>query len=605
MRDANGNLIIANRLVAFRVVDGKHDGENLAKIAFGILKEAGILHQSGMWTLDSASNNGTFMFHLGRLIAAEPGIVVEFDAEGNRIRCFPHVINIATQTILAELKENPRDPVIASESPMSHAKLVAYADALESDPVGGGRRVVAACRASGQRRSDLKIVIRQGNATKHWPVEGGVLRTVQLLRDCETRWSSTYNMSDRVIELYPAVQCFLRHPQQLSLAHLLFTEDQFQVLNDIQLVLSAPHLAQELLSAEKTPTLSMALPAFELLLKSWLQMQQTLPELAHYIGVGIAKIQEYVNKGRKSRVYALAMIINPTMKMHWIEENWPVSDALNAEEWMIEVMTAFATARRHENAKVAARRVPGSQSIHRPSPTSQATAAQASGFTRLANLTNVSRRIVSLPRISSDCPTLNSSPAQLSLVPSPLPSPQFVQPSPPIPPILSPAEEAELERQALEDDRRAAIREFSAYKNEPLVSSNSSQPLNLVRYWDVNSEAKPLLFKVACDVLPVQASSVPCERVFSSSAETDTKRRNRLQATLFEALQLMKYSYKQDRLSFTDDVLAKEEDYTIEGTLTEAAIRELMQTGKTEELADLLRNMTAPDEHAEVSTDTR
>ncbi|KAF7372508.1 Dimer-Tnp-hAT domain-containing protein [Mycena venus] len=334
MRDANGNLIIANRLVAFRVVDGKHDGENLAKIAIGILKEAGILHQSGMWTLDSASNNGTFMFHLGRLIAAEPRIVVEFDAE------------------------------------------------------------------------------------------------------------------------------------------------------------------------EKTPTLSMALPAFELLLKSWLQMQQTLPELAHYIGVGIAKIQEYVNKGRKSRIYALAMIINPTMKMHWIEENWPVSDALNAEEWMIEV---------------------------------------------------------------------------------------FVQPSPPIPPILSPAEEAELERQALEDDRRAAIREFSAYKSEPLVSSNSSQPLNLVRYWDVNSEAKPLLFKVACDVLPVQASS----------------RRNRLQATLFEALQLMKYSYKQDRLSFTDDVLAKEEDYTIEGTLTEAAIRELMQTGKTEELGDLLRNMTAPDEHAEVSTDTR
>jgi len=51
----------------------------------------------------------------------------------------------------------------------------------------------------------------------------------------------------------------------------------------------------------------MALPAFEMLIVSWLSLQETIPELAHYIGVGIAKIQEYVKKGRQSRIYALAM----------------------------------------------------------------------------------------------------------------------------------------------------------------------------------------------------------------------------------------------------------------------------------------------------------
>jgi hypothetical protein len=40
-------------------------------------------------------------------------------------------------------------------------------------------------------------------------------------------------------------------------------------------------------------------------------------------------------------------------------------------------------------------------------------------------------------------------------------------------------------------------------------------------------------------------------------------------------------------------LLAKEEDYTIEGIPTEAAIRELMKAGKMEELADLLKNMPA------------
>lgn len=52
------------------------------------------------------------------------------------------------------------------------------------------------------------------------------------------------------------------------------------------------------------------------------------------------------------------------------------------------------------------------------------------------------------------------------------------------------------------------------------------------------------------DYLPIQASSVPCERVFSSSAETDTKKRNRLGADLMEALQILKYDLKQERLDF-------------------------------------------------------
>ena len=37
-----------------------------------------------------------------------------------------------------------------------------------------------------------------------------------------------------------------------------------------------------------------------------------------------------------------------------------------------------------------------------------------------------------------------------------------------------------------------------------------------------SEEEFPLLFKVALNILPVQASAVPCERVFSSSKETCT-----------------------------------------------------------------------------------
>ena len=78
----------------------------------------------------------------------------------------------------------------------------AYANALESDVVGKARSLVSACRASGQRREDFQSTITEGNSSKSF-LNGKQLWNVQLLRDMDVRWSSTYLMIDRVLELYP------------------------------------------------------------------------------------------------------------------------------------------------------------------------------------------------------------------------------------------------------------------------------------------------------------------------------------------------------------------------------------------------------------------
>jgi hypothetical protein len=44
-RNINGRLEIRNRLLAFRIIEGRHDGMHLGKILFEIIKEAGILGQ--------------------------------------------------------------------------------------------------------------------------------------------------------------------------------------------------------------------------------------------------------------------------------------------------------------------------------------------------------------------------------------------------------------------------------------------------------------------------------------------------------------------------------------------------------------------------------
>jgi hypothetical protein len=61
----------------------------------------------------------------------------------------------------------------------------------------------------------------------------------------------------------------------------------------------------------------------------------------------------------------------------------------------------------------------------------------------------------------------------------------------------------------------------------------------------------PIIFVIAMDHIPIQSSSVPCERAFSSSAETDTKKCNRISPMLMEALQILKFDFKKNQLSFT------------------------------------------------------
>ncbi|KAF9232935.1 hypothetical protein BU15DRAFT_67027 [Melanogaster broomeanus] len=48
-----------------------------------------------------------------------------------------------------------------------------------------------------------------------------------------------------------------------------------------------------------------------------------------------------------------------------------------------------------------------------------------------------------------------------------------------------------------------------------------------------------------------EASSIPCECIFSSSAKTNTKKHNHISPTLMEALQMLKYNFKKRRLDFT------------------------------------------------------
>ncbi|TFY65471.1 hypothetical protein EVJ58_g1962 [Rhodofomes roseus] len=142
---------------------------------------------------------------------------------------------------------------------------------------------------------------------------------------------------------------------------------------------------------------------------------------------------------------------------------------------------------------------------------------------------------------------------------------------------------------ACDIDYKAVELELERYLKDNNIGT-IDEGADLYRYWGERKTEYPYMYRVALDVLPAQASAVSCERMFSSSKETDTLRRNRLSPEVMEALQILKYFYKQERLNFASQLLAREDDYTIEGPITEAAMDELLRTGQYEVLEDLIRN---------------
>lgn len=75
-----------------------------------------------------------------------------------------------------------------------------------------------------------------------------------------------------------------------------------------------------------------------------------------------------------------------------------------------------------------------------------------------------------------------------------------------------------------------------------------------------NQKRYPTLARIALDVLPVAASSVPCERLFSAAVPIDTPQRSRLGPELFEQLQLLKAEWRRTLVDLVKEGQDEEEE---------------------------------------------
>ncbi|CCO36123.1 Putative AC9 transposase [Rhizoctonia solani AG-1 IB] len=528
-----------NALMAFRVVEGAHAGAILAQHLFGVLKEYDVVHKIGSVTLDNATNNNTMMEELAKLIRAEG---YNFDKEGNRIRCFPHVINLAVTAFLDALdftgNKYLADRIKSGRPPTKRTEN--YVLALRQRPDKKCRATVVALR-KGQRRVALRQTIIEGNERGHFKrqeptedpgpdgttVKGWVeaiikLRVIELLLDVPTRWSSTRLMLDRFVEQYPAIWEYLSKNKEIF-SDLIMSDLEYQILQDILACLDVPHRAQELLSAEQTPTLSLAFPVYDQLIYSWRQVGRRLGPYAYAIECGIAKIEDYVARSRSSPIHIVAMVLNPCLKYTWIDARWTPNEKNFARETVKRFMLQHLEARERRTAVVTA-------------PENLSTKASKAQGRGVMNLFLDSESYLYHDELSVTPPQSPETPVRM------LPTPQ----RPALNMFASSSYASSPSKSASESLHREAIvnAEHERYISDKVLPLSELGRTDLVKHWKSVESTFSLMHALAMDVLPAQASSVSSERVFSSSKLTCTRARNKMKANTVESLQILKYALR-------------------------------------------------------------
>ncbi|QRV84391.1 hAT family dimerization protein [Ceratobasidium sp. AG-Ba] len=393
------------------------------------------------------------------------------------------------------------------------SKTESYLQALESQPVDVVRAAVHDCRRSGLRREGLHDIIIDGNRLGRFRrPDGGAytIRPLQLLRDVPTRWSSTYNMIEQYLELHPAIAKLalqIRNDARITVA----SHKQYEVLQDILSVLWVAHNAQQLLSAEKTPTLALAFPVYEAVIEHWEQLCGVIPELSHLISSGISKLQEYVTRTQDVPVHLLSMFVNPSLKLDWIRDNWTPPQAAAAEAAVREM----GLYQRVDASYPSPHHCGGPSTTHVKLQQPFDSSAKSWAL-RLVTAGATLRRASELPPLDN-----SSRPEVCSSVARP-----WIHSNHNSTPATQPNTDAR--------DQMLVDEEFARYMEDKTVSNEQMGSFDLTEYWKVHQYTYPLIFRIAMDVLPVQALSVSSERVFSSILKHALIRRRRESPTAFE-----------------------------------------------------------------------
>jgi hypothetical protein len=229
-----------------------------------------------------------------------------YDPVSHRLRCNGHIINLAAQALLfskdeesLSIEQNANLSYLPTEHEMNSWR--------KKGPLGKLHNLVVYIQRSPQRMASFSI-LSQGK---------------RLARDNQTRWNSWYYMIHQALLLRPAIDVFCAQTGQDLTADVLTNED-WVTLQHINQYLKFFHQAT-IATEGHYDTIEKVLSTMEFLLE---KLEAAKVEFAgdSYMSPSInaswSKLDKYYSLTERSPAYIAAMVLTPSQKWTWIEDNW-------------------------------------------------------------------------------------------------------------------------------------------------------------------------------------------------------------------------------------------------------------------------------------------
>ncbi|GJE88702.1 hAT transposon family protein [Phanerochaete sordida] len=519
---------LRSELLAFSELEGSHSGENMGQELHNAVTTHELENKLGNLTADNVTVNDKAIRVLGTKLRADDDAKTAFRASEQRSHCFAHAVHLAEAAFLTALspkkKSKGKDvPIIeapaerldggtdAEETEEDVQELMKEVqDALKTLPEGSNearllsglllkvRGFITKVRRSPQAKAFFKKCCAQAT--------GEVL---ELLPFCKTRWGTWHTVLGRTLILQKAITAFINQADdsdevpnvergQPKWSSYRLEPEEWDLMKLIYKVLDEAAIVQNHFSSETIPTVWRVLPLYESFMREWETMQcsSAMAVLRPAIECGLESLRKYYNKSENAPVNIVAMYLNPFIKDEYFMSNWTQEGQAEARQTMEKVFDRY-------------------QSAHEAALPKVSTAETSSAGVKAA----------AEPRARS----YNS--------------------------WILDATASRRQREA--SAARGGRSELLRYLNEPLAEASEGDISAVLEWWKKHASRFPVLAQMARDFLPVQGSSVPCERAFSSAGLTDDKRRGAILPENFGAIQTLKARYVAERKRKKEEVEAQ------------------------------------------------
>ena len=315
----NDDWQMKDELLAFKFLEGEHDGKSLSEAFVKVLEDFGIADRLLAVTADNASNNSKMMAFM-ETYYNERYPDAGFSAAWNQVECMAHVLNLAANQILKEFKQ-----------PVDKENYEPGSDSCD-DMVTAISRLSFLCRKirdSPKLRRLLEKVCK----------EKGVKYLVPKI-DIKTRWNSTYDMLVRAVEIKDVMSDTFYQHKDKDLINLVLTDADWKCVSQLIEVL-APLKEATLLASQNGESLMVTnmIPLYDyctVMLNESLTKFDENDDIYEGIESAVEKLNHYYDK--ISPMVGIALILDPSRKKQYLTKCLGCLD-----DWVDCVMEQFTS----------------------------------------------------------------------------------------------------------------------------------------------------------------------------------------------------------------------------------------------------------------------